>query len=108
MSVRESWVYPSDGGEPYLKGTRHATVVSTGVQILPDLPDFISPIDGKRYSGRAGLRDHCARHDVVPNAELKGLPTLQTNSDFRSPSERRADAQHRKEVLINQVNKHYR
>jgi hypothetical protein len=42
--------------------------------ILPDLPDFVSPIDGKTYSGRAGLRDHCARHDVVPTAELKGLP----------------------------------
>jgi hypothetical protein len=108
MSVRESWVYPSDGGEPYKKGTRHATHVPAGVQILPDLPDFVSPIDGKRYSGRAGLREHCRRHDVVPNAELKGLPTLQTNSDFRRPEERRADAQHRKAVLINQVNKHFR
>jgi hypothetical protein len=42
--------------------------------ILPDLPDFVSPIDGKTYSGRAGMRDHCARHDVVPTADLKGLP----------------------------------
>jgi hypothetical protein len=42
--------------------------------IMPDLPDFVSPIDGKTYSGRAGMRDHCARHDVVPTAELKGLP----------------------------------
>lgn len=45
---------------------------STG--IAPDLPDFVSPIDGKTYSGRTGLRDHCARHDVVPTADLKGLP----------------------------------
>ena len=42
--------------------------------VLPDLPEFRSPIDGKMYSGRAGLRDHCARHNVVPTAELKGLP----------------------------------
>lgn len=42
--------------------------------VLPDLPEFRSPIDGKLYSGRAGLRDHCARHNVVPTAELKGLP----------------------------------
>jgi hypothetical protein len=108
MSVRESWVYPSDGGEPYLKGSRHETTVPSGVQILPDLPDFVSPIDGKLYSGRAGLREHCRRHDVVPNAELKGLPTLQTNSDFRSPAERKADAAHRKEQIIRQVNQHYR
>jgi hypothetical protein len=42
--------------------------------IMPDLPDFISPIDGKVVRGRAGMRDHCARHDVVPTADLKGLP----------------------------------
>ena len=42
--------------------------------IYGDLPDFVSPIDGKTYSGRAGMRDHCARHDVVPTADLKGLP----------------------------------
>jgi hypothetical protein len=49
-------------------------VSATGAAIIPDLPDFVSPIDGKVYSGRAGMRDHCARHDVVPTAELKGLP----------------------------------
>jgi len=42
--------------------------------VYGDLPDFVSPIDGKVVSGRAGLRDHCARHSVVPTAELKGLP----------------------------------
>lgn len=42
--------------------------------ILGDLPDFVSPIDGTIVKGRSGLRDHCARHDVVPTAELSGLP----------------------------------
>jgi hypothetical protein len=42
--------------------------------VIPDLPDFVSPIDGKVYSGRRGMRDHCARHDVVPTADLAGLP----------------------------------
>ena len=46
---------------------RHATVMG-------DIPDFVSPIDGTVVSGRAGLREHCRRHDVVPTAELKGLP----------------------------------
>ena len=45
-----------------------------GIGFIPDLPDFVSPIDGKVVSGRAGLRDHCARHNVVPTQELKGLP----------------------------------
>jgi hypothetical protein len=39
-----------------------------------DIPDFVSPIDGTVVSGRAGLRDHCRRHNVVPTAELAGLP----------------------------------
>ena len=42
--------------------------------ILGDVPDFVSPIDGTLVSGRAGLREHCRRHDVVPTAELAGLP----------------------------------
>ena len=51
--------------------------------VLPDLPEFRSPIDGKVYSGRAGLRDHCARHNVVPNNELKGLPIKTAISEYK-------------------------
>ena len=25
-------------------------------------------------SGRAGMREHCKKHDVVPTADLAGLP----------------------------------
>ena len=42
--------------------------------IIPDIPDFVSPIDGSVVRGRAGLREHCKRYDVVPTNELKGLP----------------------------------
>lgn len=42
--------------------------------IAGDLPDFVSPIDGTVVRGRAGLREHCARHNVVPTEDLKGLP----------------------------------
>lgn len=77
--TRRSWVYID--GVAYERGTEpisgHSSngAGSAGPTILPDLPDFVSPIDGKLYSGRTGLRDHCARHDVVPTADLKGLPT---------------------------------
>lgn len=110
MAVRETWVYPHDGSPPYLKGSRPEVdpLSPNGPAILPDLPDFVSPVDGKRYSGRAGLAEHNRRNNVINNEELKGLPPYQTNSDIRSESERRADAQKRKEVIINQVNKHYR
>ena len=55
----------------------------SGPAIIRDLPDFISPIDRRLYSGRTGMRDHCARHNVVPTAELAGLPT---SMPVRSPS----------------------
>lgn len=54
--------------------------------ILGDVPDFVSPIDGTVVSGRAGLREHCRRHDVVPTADLAGLPPkpfVNTNLDPR-------------------------
>lgn len=106
MGIRESWVYPSDGGDPYLKGSRPASVGgSRGPFLTGDLPDFVSPIDGKLYSGRAGLREHNLRHDVVPNADLKGLPTLMTNSDTRSSQQRKDYAASRKQHIINQINR---
>jgi hypothetical protein len=103
--TRETWVFPSDGSPAYRAGERERTI---GMTILPDLPDFVSPIDGKRYSGRAGMREHNLRHNVVPNADLKGLPVLQANSDTRSPEQRRASEQHRKETIIRQVHQHWR
>ena len=101
--------YVQIDGVLYEKGTEpHRDVRAHGPMVAPDQPDFISPIDGKRYSGRAGMRDHCARHDVVSNRDLVGLPTLMTNSDFRSPEQKRQSAEHRKQTIIQQVNKHYR
>ena len=55
----------------------HPTEATPTIQ--GDLPDFVSPIDGSVVHGRAGLRDHCARHDVVPSAELAGLPPKPMN-----------------------------
>ena len=101
--ARQTWVYPPNGGEPVLKENYHPDNVA-GCAILTDLPDFVSPIDGKLYSGRAGLRTHCALHNVVPNAELKGLPTLTATGDKRSESQRRQANAARKEQIIRFVN----
>ena len=53
-----------------------------GPTIMPDLPDTVSPIDGSIIRGRAGLRDHCARHDVIPTEELKGLPAKKSVQEY--------------------------
>ena len=81
--------------------------VGSAPTFLPDEPDFISPLDGKLYSGRAGMRDHNARHNVVNNRDLQGLPVLTVNSDTRSSEQKRADADNRKRFVIEQVTKHY-
>ena len=62
-------LYDKDGPLPELAGQGNRSY-----SVMGDLPDFVSPIDGTVVSGRAGLREHCKRHDVVPTAELKGLP----------------------------------
>ena len=48
-------------------------------QVMPDVPDFVSPIDGKVVSGRAQRREHCEVHDVMDvgndPAVLRNKPT---------------------------------
>jgi hypothetical protein len=58
-----------------------------------DLPGFRSPIDGTFVEGRAALREHCKKHDVVPNLELKGLP-VKTSFDAQA----KPDPKHREET----------
>lgn len=70
------------GGKLYERGVDTIPELDSGrdgvgggsYAILGDLPDFVSPIDGSVVRGRAGLREHCKKHDVVPTADLKGLP----------------------------------
>jgi len=71
--TRYCYVYIN--GERYEKGSEPSpTRFGVGPAFIPDVPDFVSPIDRTVVKGRAGIRDHCARHDVVPTQELAGLP----------------------------------
>lgn len=69
------------GGKLYEKGVDEIPDDVAGLgraaTVMGDIPDFVSPIDGSVVSGRAGLREHCKKHHVVPTAELKGLPPKQ-------------------------------
>lgn len=109
MSKRETWVFPSDGSPAYMRGTNIEGQLGQSLPaFVPDMPDFVSPIDGKRYSGRAGMREHNKRHDVVSNLELKGLPTLTSTSDTRHPQDVKRDKAARLEQVARLVNQHYR
>ena len=58
-----------------LDQTRPASPVDGGVSaaVVGDNIRFVSPIDGTIVEGRAAMREHCRRHDVVPNQDLQGL-----------------------------------
>lgn len=101
---RNTWVYP-DKGEPYLKSEGPIGEGSGHPTILSDLPDFVSPIDRKLYSGRTGLREHCAKHDVVPTADLAGLPIRRFNEPYKIDKRRREE---RRQELAQIVNSHWR
>jgi len=83
---RKGWIYTPDG-RVIEKGTEeHYEYLgnrSTGVAFVPDEGDFVSPIDQKVYSGRAGMREHNKRHNVVNNRDLVGLPTLTTHREYK-------------------------
>ncbi len=39
--------------------------------IQPDIAGFVSPIDGQAITSRRAMRNHMARHDVVPYEPVK-------------------------------------
>jgi hypothetical protein len=92
--MNKGWVYLSDG-RVIEKGTLEheaylAEKLGQGPLIFGDEPDFVSPIDGKVYSGRAGMREHNTRHDVVNNRDLIGLPVgISGKAPPPTPRERR-------------------
>lgn len=82
---RKSWVYTPDG-RSFEKGSpEHYEYLGskTGApMIIGDNEEFVSPIDQKLYRGRAGMREHNKKHDVVSNRDLVGLPFMKTATEY--------------------------
>lgn len=76
---------------------------------MPDIPDFVSPIDGKVVNGRAGLREHNKVHNVTNVADFKDEWAAKAKERDRMFSgDRGFDAKRRKEAIIRAVEKHWR
>jgi hypothetical protein len=99
--------YVQINGVLYEKSTLKAEQTALP-SVRGDLPDFVSPIDGKTYSGRAGLRDHCARHDVVPTSELAGLPPKPMNMNIAPTQQQREQTRQVIADVINSRNYRFR
>lgn len=79
---------------------------SSGVIIMGDLPDFVSPIDGTVVHGRKGLREHEKRHNVTNVSDFKETWAKQARDRERffngDPS---YDRKARVEALVNSFDK---
>lgn len=76
---------------------------------MPDLPDFVSPIDGKVVHGRAGLREHNKLHKVTNPADFKEQWAKQAQERERFyTGKAEYDQKRRKEAIIRAVDKHWR
>jgi len=64
-----------DGELVWVRPDLQAPADSSGTApvVFGDNIRFVSPIDGTVVEGRAAMREHCRRHDVIPNQELAGL-----------------------------------
>jgi hypothetical protein len=89
--IRPDLQAPVDGG------------ISTAV--FGDNVRFVSPIDGAVVEGRAAMREHCRRHDVVPNQELQGLQP-RTYGD-RPVTVSRQERETRKRIMHQIVDQRY-
>ena len=59
--MRETWVFPSDGSEPYEK---HLGPVNERYMVMGDIAPFMSP-DGVMIEGRAQWREHLKKTDSI-------------------------------------------
>lgn len=76
---------------------------------MPDIPDFVSPIDGKVVHGRAGLREHNKIHNVTNTADYKeewAKAAKERERFFTGDS--KYDRERRREAIIRAVDKHYK
>ena len=59
--MRQTWVFPSDGSEPYEK---HLGPPNERYSVMGDIAPFMSP-DGVMIGGRAQWREHLKRTDSI-------------------------------------------
>lgn len=64
---RVTYVYDPEKGEMVEKSQYRAP--NESAMIMPDIPDFQSPIDGSIVHGRRSLRDHNKQHGVTNVAD---------------------------------------
>lgn len=65
---RTTYIFDEKQGKLVLK-SEYYDAPKSKLTIMPDLPDFVSPIDQKVVKGRRGLREHNRRHNVTNTSD---------------------------------------
>ena len=66
---RKTYVYDPVSGEMVEK--QYFRPENSAPMIMPDIPDFVSPVDGTLVHGRRSLREHNKEHNVTNVADFK-------------------------------------
>lgn len=69
--MRRTYVYDPTTKEMVDKSTYIDPQIERGHMVFGDLPDLLSPIDGKVIHGRAGMRQHNKMHNVTFTEDFK-------------------------------------
>lgn len=67
--MRRKWVWDPEVNDLVEVSTDFRQMVPDSAMIMPDIPDFVSPIDQQVVHGRRGLREHNNRHQVTNAAD---------------------------------------
>ena len=69
--ARSSWIVNPEPPYNLIPKDEYYPKRERGLMVMPDLPDFVSPIDGKVVKGRKGYREHCREHNVTGMSDFK-------------------------------------
>lgn len=103
------WIYCADGRVIEKGSPAHDAYLGEqagGPLVFADEGEFRSPIDNKVYSGKLGMREHNARHNVINNRDLAGLPTG-VDPNRKTPPTTRERQQLRQDIYTSALRKGY-
>ena len=105
--AKSSWVVNPEPPYNLIPKHEYQRPVKAGYHIMPDMPDFVSPIDGKIVRGRKGYRNHCKEHKVTNSSDYTEQWKQQTKERQQIHSNKQAKAE-RIEALKYAYEKHTR
>lgn len=68
--TKRSWICNPNPPYNLIPAEEYQREEKATYHIMPDMPDFVSPIDRTVVKGRKGYREHCKRHGVTNSSDF--------------------------------------